>query len=249
MLLGHFVAAAAAQQHQTLGLRRKERVDVGADTRIPSRVMRYVAETLDLPAPDLFFKESEPQSLSLYNLHEKGLLTPALVVGKGIEQRASEVELVFEMGKRMAFLRPERFVRWALPSPAALDIALRAALALAGSSIGSGAHNGEVDKLTAELRKLVPRPVADQLAVVGRKLVSARGEVIDIQAWIAGADLTASRVGFALTNDLPSAARVISTEPTGLSPLPAKQRLKDLLAYSVSEDYFAVRKFLGLDLG
>ena len=37
-------------------------------------------------------------------------------------------------------------------------------------------------------------------------------------------------------------------EPTTISPLPAKQRLKDLLSYSVSEDYFAVRKFLGLEL-
>jgi hypothetical protein len=41
---------------------------------------------------------------------------------------------------------------------------------------------------------------------------------------------------------------VISTEPTGTSPLPPKARLKDLLAFSVSEDYFAVRKFLGLEI-
>jgi hypothetical protein len=41
---------------------------------------------------------------------------------------------------------------------------------------------------------------------------------------------------------------VISTEPAASSPLPAKQRLKDLLAFSVSEEYFSVRKFLGLDL-
>jgi tetratricopeptide (TPR) repeat protein len=248
MLLGSFVAAGSARQHQVVGLRRKERVDVGADDRMPTRVFRYVADTLELPAPDLFFRDSDPQGLALYNLQERGVLTPALVIGKGIEQRGSEIELVFEMGKRLAFLRPERFVRYALPSPAALDIALRAALALGGSSIGSGAHNGEVDKVTAELRRAVPRPVAEQLATVGRKLVSARGEVIDLQAWIGAADLTAARVGFALTNDLSAAARVISTEPAGTSPLTAKQRLKDLLAFSVSEDYFAVRKFLGLNL-
>jgi hypothetical protein len=41
---------------------------------------------------------------------------------------------------------------------------------------------------------------------------------------------------------------VISTEPAAVSPFSPKQRLKDLLAYSVSEDYFAVRKFLGLDV-
>jgi hypothetical protein len=155
---------------------------------------------------------------------------------------------VFEMGKRMAFLRPERFVRSAVPSVPALDIALRAALALGGSPIGSGMHNGEVDRLTADLRRLVPKPVTDQLAAVGRKLVSARGDVIDVQGWMGAADLTAARVGFTLTNDLASATRVISTEPLGGSPVAPKQRLKDLLAYSVSEDYFIVRKFLGLEV-
>ena len=83
VLLGHFVAGMAAQQHQTVGLRRKERVNVAADERGPARALRYVAETLELPAPDLFFKDTEPQSLSLYNLQERGVLTPALVVGRG----------------------------------------------------------------------------------------------------------------------------------------------------------------------
>ena len=41
---------------------------------------------------------------------------------------------------------------------------------------------------------------------------------------------------------------MISAEPATTSPLVAKQRLKDLIAYSVSEDYFAVRKVLGLEV-
>jgi tetratricopeptide (TPR) repeat protein len=250
MLLGPFLAAGAAQQHQAVGLRRKERVDVATDQRVPTRVLRYVAEMLELATPDLFFKESEPQSLTLVNLQEKGVLTPALVIGKGIEQRGSEVELVFEMGKRMAFLRPERFVRSAVPSAPALDVALRAALALGGTPIGNGSSDqlGEVDRLAADFRRVVPKPVTEQLAVVGRQLVSERGDDVDMPAWMGAADLTAARVGFALTADLPSAARVISTEPVAWSPVSPKDRLRDLLAYSVSEDYFAVRKVLGLEV-
>jgi hypothetical protein len=248
MLLGPFVAAASAQQHQVVGLRRKERVDVATDQRVPTRVLRYVAETLELATPDLFFKESEPQSLTLVNLQERGVLTPALVIGKGIEKRGSEVELVFEMGKRMAFLRPERFVRSAVPSAPALDVALRAALALAGTPVGSAGHNGEVAALANDLRRLVPKAVSDQIGAVGQQLVAQRGDAIDMPAWVAAADLTSARVGFALTNDLASAARVISTEPVAGSPVSPRDRLKDLLAFSVSEDYFAVRKVLGLEV-
>jgi hypothetical protein len=60
--------------------------------------------------------------------------------------------------------------------------------------------------------------------------------------------LTAARVGFLLSSDLTAAARMISTETASTSPLPPKERLRDLLAYSVSEEYFAARKFLGLEL-
>lgn len=248
ILLGHFVAAVAAQQHQAVGLKRKDRVDLTRDDRMVLRVLRYVSQTLDLPAPDVFFREEDTHGVSVVNLHEKGVLTPAFVMGPALAQRPNEYEVVFELGKRMAFLRPERFLRCAVPSPPALDMALRAAMALAGSPIGSGGHNGEVDRLTEQLRRLVPKAVAEQLAVVGKKLLSARGEVIDVEAWMAASDLTAARVGFVLTNDLPSAARVISNEPAGASPIPTKQRLKDLLSYSVSEEYFAVRKYLGLEL-
>jgi tetratricopeptide (TPR) repeat protein len=248
MHLGPLVAAGAAQQHQVVGLRRRERVDVATDQRVPTRILRYVAETLELATPDLFFKESEPLSLTLINLQEKGVLTPALVIGRGIEQRGSEVELVFEMAKRVSFLRPERYVRSAVPSAPALDVALRAALALAGTPVDGGGHNGEVEKLAADLGRLVPKAVSDQIAVVGRKLVSERGGAIDMPAWMGAADLTSARVGFALTNDLASAARVISTEPAVGSPVSPKDRLRDLLAFSVSEDYFAVRKVLGLEV-
>jgi hypothetical protein len=184
----------------------------------------------------------------MLNLQEKGTLTPAFLIGLGFAQHSSEPDLVFELGKRMAFLRPERFLRSALPSPAALDVTLRAAMTLAGTTIGNGTHNGEVDRLTDHLRRLVPRPVTEQLASVGRKLLAAHSDVIDMEAWMAAADLTAARVGFVLANDLGAAAHMIATEPPGGSPLPVKQRLRDLLAYSVSEDYFAVRKFLGLEL-
>ena len=248
MLLGHFVAATAAQQHQAVGLRRKERVDVGRDDRVPLPTLRYVAQTLELPPPDVFFRDVDPQSLSLLNLQEKGALTPAFVIGQGYGRHIDEHDVVFELGKRMAFLRPERFLRCAVPSVSALDIALRSALALVGAGIGPGAYNGEVDKLTDQLRRMVPRSVIEQMAVVGQQLLSARGEVIDMEAWMGATDLTAARVGFVLGSDLPAAARVISTEPASTSPLVAKQRLKDLIAYSVSESYFAVRKFLGLEL-
>ena len=68
-----------------------------------------------------------------------------------------------------------------------------------------------------------------------------QGEII----WrgLSGLDPSARRE-FALTGDVAAAAQVIVADPADASPLPAKRRLKDLVAFSVSEDYFALRAAL-----
>jgi hypothetical protein len=43
-----------------------------------------------------------------------------------------------------------------------------------------------------------------------------------------------------------AAARVLAAESSGQSPLPAHERINDLLAFSVSADHFTVRTTLGL---
>src|SRR5262249_43415100 len=80
---------------------------------------------------------------------------------------------------------------------------------------------------------------------LGKRLLEANGQMLDLSGWLAAADLTASRAAFALVNDFEAAARLVSIEPPEVSPLTAKDRLRELLLYSVSEDYFAVRKRLG----
>ena len=39
---------------------------------------------------------------------------------------------------------------------------------------------------------------------------------------------------------------MVATETTVMSTLPVKERLRDLLAYAVSEAYFSVRRHLGI---
>jgi len=49
-----------------------------------------------------------------------------------------------------------------------------------------------------------------------------------------------------LCGDLGAAARVINAEPAPITIVAPPQRLGDLVAFSVSEDYFACRQLLGL---
>ena len=91
----------------------------------------------------------------------------------------------------------------------------------------------------------MPGPLLEQVGELSKSLTGRIGNGL-VSGWRAATDLTANRVGFIVANDLETAAKAIATEGASLSSMSVKERLRDLLAYAVSEPYFAVRRHLGL---
>jgi tetratricopeptide (TPR) repeat protein len=245
-LLAPAIAMSSASPHKAIGVDRSDRVDLSGAAWPHAAALRYVANTIEGILPDVFLKKDAPGTVSIVNLKEKNTLTPALVVGPGFEQWTRQSEVIFDLAKRMVLMRSERFPRFALGTPALLEIALRAGLLLGGCPIGNGPHGDEVDKMAKLLDPLLSSALRAELKVVARKFVEARGDRLDLLGWIVASDLTAARAALALCGDLGAAARVLAVEPSGQSPLSARERINDLLAFSVSEDHFAVRAALGL---
>jgi hypothetical protein len=182
---------------------------------------------------------------------EKGRLVPSLLVGAPQLGKNDERELAFEVGKRLAYLRPERFATLALGSLAKLESAFTAAISASGAKLF--AHDGkpyeattdDARKLASTIRTQVPGAMLEQVGDLGSKLSGRVGNGL-ITSWRSATDHTANRVGFILANDLEIAAKMIATENAAMSTLPVKDRLRELLAFSVSEGYFQVRRHLGL---
>jgi tetratricopeptide (TPR) repeat protein len=255
------IAATTAQPPAAFHLSAKDRIDVGDESRPFARLVRYAAGVLGIePDPQLYVLPGISDGLRVANTTDRGRLRPALLVGEDHVERVSERELVFDLGKRLAYLRPDRYVSYAMSTMAMLESALAAALAAAG--VRSAVQVApEAARLAEQLSRSVPEPVLAQVAAFARQAAAApvrksggkpaadtpvNGE---IAGWRTATDLTANRVGFILCNDLETAARRVAVEAAGVSSLSAKDRLRDLLAYSVSEQYFSVRRHLGLALG
>ena len=107
--------------------------------------------------------------------------------------------------------------------------------------------NDEAKKLALSLQRQVPGALLEQGGEISHKLSGRLGNGL-IGNWRAATDLTANRVGFIVANDFPTAAKGIATEGASLSSMSVKERLRDLLAYAVSEQYFQVRRHLGLQI-
>ena len=247
-LLSPAIAMSTAQPRKVLGLDRDARVDVTTNAWPHSASLRYVANSIEAALPDVFIKKDAPGTISLVNLKDKNTLAPALVIGIGFQQLASHSEVIFDFGKRMVLLRPERFPRFALGTGAALEIAVRAGLQLGGAPIGKGDHGSEVDKMAKRIDGLLSTPLRAELKGLAKRYVEACGDRVDIANWIVASDLTASRAALVLCGDIVAAARVLALEPSGQSPLSAQERMHDLLAYFVSDDHFAVRAALGMQV-
>lgn len=250
------LAAGTAQPITAFGLTPESRTDLDRDSRTVSRIVKYVSGVLAIdPAPMVWLQEGG-DGLRVANTvglgAERQRLVPSLLIGAPQIAKSDERELAFEVGKRMAYLRPERFVTLAVGTLPKLEAAFAASVLASGARVQ--AHDGtpfidhtsdEAKKLAGSLKAQVPGPLLEQVGELSTKLSHRLGNGL-ISSWRTATDLTANRVGLIVSNDLETAAKAIATEGAAMSNLSVKDRLRDLLAYSVSEQYFLVRRHLGL---
>ena len=250
------LAAGSAQPVTAFGLSPDGRADLDRDGRIVSRIVKYVSGVLAIdPAPMVWLQE-QGDGLRVANTvglgAERQRLVPSLLVGAPQIGKTDERELAFEVGKRIAYLRPERFVTLAVGTLPKLEAAFAASVLASGARVKT--HDGhslletaneDTKKLAGQLKSQVPGPLLEQVGELSSKLSGRLGNGL-ISSWRTATDLTANRVGFIVANDLETAAKAIATEGAAMSNMSVKDRLRDLLAYSVSEQYFTVRRHLGL---
>jgi hypothetical protein len=245
------VAAARAREHKDWGLKRKDRRDVANDQVLFSRVFNYVNQVLGVPTPELYLRPESPGEMELANAKEKGQLVPSLVVASGLVQGRPEKELAYVIAKRLTFMRPDHFVRWptVVPTVGELKIVFLAALKLIQPKFEV---KQDIAKDVGQYLAHFQRSVADQqkeaLGAVVQRFVTNKGEA-DIHKWANAVDMTATRMGFLICNDLEVATRIVQTEPVSIGVADPKEKIRDLVLWSVSDEYFALREHLGLVIG
>jgi golgin subfamily B member 1 len=238
------IAATTAQPPSSFNLPADERADLTRDPSVTARVVRYAVTVLGLePEPQLYLHRGSADGVKVANTADKGKLVPSVLLGAQHADKLDERELAFEVGKRLAYFRPERYVHYALSGLPKVESAFAGALAAAGINEANGV---EATKMAAHLKKTVPGAVLEQVGAVAGKIGAHELGNGVVASWRSATDLTANRVGLILCNDLEAAARAVATEAAAMSGLSVKDRLRDLLSYAVSEEYFGVRRHLGL---
>jgi hypothetical protein len=95
-------------------------------------------------------------------------------------------------------------------------------------------------------RALQPEQRARLAAALGR-LWSAGG-TMDLAGWMRTVERSACRAALLATGDVTVARSLLSASSSGTAGLSAADRVRDLLAFSVSQRYAALRRMLGVGL-
>jgi tetratricopeptide (TPR) repeat protein len=235
---------------KAFGLKPRDRRQLANDQLMFSRIFSYIAETMGvMPMPDVYVQENQPGEISLANVLEKARLIPSFVVGKNLLAGRPEKEVAFVAARKLCLVRPEHYLRLALQTNTERKVALLAAIAMVVPNFPVPQELiPYVQQEIGQIQGRVAPGVLEQLARLVRDFMQKAPEV-DLSKWEHAVDATSYRVGFILCGDLDVAARMVSAEPVVVGGPQVKDKVKELVLYSVSESYFAVRQQLGLTIG
>jgi hypothetical protein len=200
--------------------------------------------------PEVYIQPEQPGEILIANIDEKGTLIPAFVARAGVLQGRTEKELAFVAGKQLTYMRPEHYLKVALPSNAELRVAFLSALLLVeprARQMVTADQMPTVEQYITVLRSKMQNAWIEQLHEVVKRFLR-QADRVDLVKWGNAVEATAHRVGFIVSGDLETAARAISQEPPQVGGPQAKDKMRELVLYSISEDYFTVRQHVGASI-
>jgi hypothetical protein len=240
-VLGQAVHTAKQVPDKNLGLHKKKATEIASPKGTFAQTFAFVQQVLNPGiVPRLFLEPNAPGGMAPI----EGSTPPALLVGSALSQGYMPQELAFVIGRQLAYYRPEHYIRTIMSSHTELKTMLLAALRIAGL----GAADQAADTTAKQLLQFLAAPQVDALRSVARRFVEAGGST-DIKRWMQTVELSCLRAGFLVANDLEASVKMIQAlPPAGSTDLPPKEKVKELILFSISEQYFRAREALGIQI-
>jgi hypothetical protein len=248
-LIWPMIAAREGRTHAHFSLDRANRTQVNLQASEPlARFIAYACQVLDAPVPDFFPRPGEPGDLLTAALTEfEGgqvkTVFPTLLAGSDALAKQGDRAWLFRAARAVTRARPEHILAAVLPSGTSLRQAVYGAIMVSHPGVAIPEDLTEAARAYAvEIQRYLPPARLDQLRTLITRLIETAGA--DTRAWVQGVSFTATRLGFALCDDLETAARIVTQEDDN-TMVSAKDRMRDLVAYSMSLPYFSLRRALG----
>jgi tetratricopeptide (TPR) repeat protein len=231
-------------QKQLPVLDRRFKQDPATSTVTFAKTFGWAGQVLGVSTPELYVRNDVPGALVAVPS-----TTPASVAGQTVLTGFTPQELTFIVGKHLSGYRGEHYIKNLFPTLNELKVILFAGVKIVMSDFAVPGEMAQAVNATAsELVKHMQPVQRESLRLVVQKWMED-GATADLKRWMQAIEITAGRAGLLLCADLEIAKKIIAAEPQLPGDLPAADKMKELLVFSVSEQYFSLRKTLGIAVG
>jgi hypothetical protein len=238
------VIATQSQPLHALGIHEQLRVDPLSDPTAIVRMLAHVSETTTTYLPPIYDSPHDPGGLSFLFSSP-----PAIGIGAGAKAGGPQQALAFVAARHLCYYRNGHLLRQLVPTGTGLRAWLIAAIRTVVPRFPAPQTlENHVREAGTAIQQHLGGPQREALRSMTQKLLEAAPE-LDLKAWMTAIDLTADRLGFILSNDLKLANAVVEASPEDSASINRKDRLRELLAYAISDQYLELRRRIGIALG
>lgn len=241
------VAAAHARTAKEWGL--PARWEQGPDLELEShgyvQRLRHLAAVLGTPLPPLTCNPAFEGIADLVAVDTGTSTKLALVLGNGFFLQRSDTSFAFVMGRLITRLRPEHLLTWPniVSSEGEFRAVVAAACQLAGRPAVAPPNHAELcEKYVQHLGMHLSPATVETLATVCATLPS---EIDAMPGWLQGVEFTSNRAGLLMCRDLISAVTEATTAGFAGANIGQFEVLRDLVAWSVTNEYALFVRYLG----
>lgn len=236
------VVASRGYEFYELGYDPNFAVDLSQHPHAIGQTLHYAAGVLGMEPPPAFDNVNDPGGLAFLDTK-----IPSISMGLGVLSAEIHPQaLAFLAGRHLSYYRGGFFLRQLVGTGTGLKAWLFAAIKLISPAfpITPDIEGAVVEHLQV-LRDSMPAHAKDDLARAVSKLLQS-ASTLDLRIWVNAVDYTADRVGFILAHDLETAVEVVrSTEDDEHL---VRERVKQLVLYSISPSYLELRRHLKTDI-
>lgn len=223
---------------------KNSRQDPATTTVLAVRSFVWASNLLGVPKPELYAVPNDAR-ISTATLPTR---TPTVLLGRSVLSGRSPNELVFVAARHAAYFRPGRRVLAFYPTPEDLEPLVRAAIAfLRPDLVPAGTLPPIAIDVGTRLERALQGEQRARLAAALGRLWSSGG-TMDLAGWTRTVERSACRAALLATGDVTVARSLLSASGGATSGLSAADRVRDLLSFSVSQRYSALRRMLGVGL-
>lgn len=239
-----------ARDPKELGINKKKDLLDPNGELLFSKIYSYVGTCMApvglMPTPLLYLRRD--QAIGMRNANT---LPASFIVGADMLQGKDERELAFLVSKRLGWMLSPHYLGGCGYPTEWLKAFFMAAMHVTDTSLGVDRQLGENAAQLIQALQDADRQSPGlllQIQKLMRQFLDS-GRNPNLSHWLTSVDHTTSRIGLLICGDLKKAVIGIKNDPLPIGKASIKDKIRELVLFSISDEYFTLREQLGLAIG